>query len=304
MKTALRAGLAGLILSIALPANAEVEQATYASAEEAVSDLAKSARSGDIDAIAAVLGPEGREIASSGDEVADADARNRFLSAFDQSHEIRQSEDGRSILYIGEDEFPFPIPLVTDNGRWRFDTEAGAEEIFDRRIGENELSAVEVLRTFVDAEREYAETDRDGKGVQYARRLLSQPDATDGLYWPTGEGEPESPLGPLVADAQSEGYKARSDGPTPFHGYIFRVLTAQGEHAPGGAQDYLINDRMIGGFGLLATPAEYGNSGVATFIVNHDGVVYERDLGEDTDEIAATINAFDPGPDWKPVPAR
>ena len=231
------------------------------------------------------------------DDVADAAARQRFLTAYDEAHEAKES-DGRAVLIIGKDEYPFPIPIVADAGAWRFDTAAGAEEILDRRIGQNELSAIEVLKAYVDAQREYAEVDHDGKGVQYAQRLLSSEGKQDGLYWPTAESAPESPFGPLIAEAHAEGYRKTSDSPQPYHGYLFRVLTAQGANAAGGERDYVVNGRMLGGFGLIAVPAEYGSSGVKTFTVNQDGVVFEKDLGEETADEAAAIKSFDPDASW------
>lgn len=281
-------------------AAAEAKQATYASPQEAVDALVTAAKSGELEAIVKVLGEKGRDIASSGDPVADTAARDRFLSAYDETHTINGG-DSRATLVVGKDDFPFPIPLVNDGGKWRFDTAAGREEILDRRIGENELAAIETARTYVDAQREYAEIDRDGKGPQYARRLLSNEGKTDGLYWPTAEGEAESPLGPLVAEARAEGYRKRHGGPTPYHGYLFRVLTKQGKDAPGGARDYVVGGRMIGGFGLVAAPADYGNSGIMTFIVDQDGNVFQKDLGEDTDEIAADMTTFNPDASWRLV---
>ncbi len=284
-----------------VPASAAAKQATYNSPQEAVDALVAAARTGNMADIAAALGPEGREVASSGDPVADAAARERFVTAFEEKHEINQSGDTRATLVLGNDDFPFPIPIVQEAGAWRFDTAAGKEEILDRRIGENELAAIEVLHAYVDAQREYAETDRDGKGPQYARRLLSSEGKTDGLYWPTAEGEPESPFGPLVAEARAEGYKRREGGPTPYHGYLFRILSRQGGDAAGGAQDYVVGGRMIGGFALIATPAEYGNSGVMTFIVNHDGAVFQKDLGPETSRLAANVTAFNPDATWRKV---
>ncbi|WP_439544070.1 DUF2950 domain-containing protein [Hyphomicrobium sp.] len=299
-------------LSIAVPAAAlafvscaasaaPTKQATFASPQEAAEALVAAVRSGDAADIVKVLGPDGRAIASSGDAVADASARERFVAAYDEQNQIRQAGDGPLTLYLGHDDYPFPLPLVSADGKWRFDTAAGAEEILDRRIGENELAAIEVMRAYVDAQREYAETDWDGKGAQYARRLLSRENVKDGLYWPTAEGEPESPLGPLVAEARAEGYRKKRREPEPYHGYLFRVLTAQGPHASGGARTYIVNGRMIGGFALIATPAEYGNSGVKTFVVDQDGVVFEKDLGENTPPAANSIEAFNPESGWSSV---
>jgi hypothetical protein len=273
------------------------EGASFQSPQAAVDALIAALKGGSAQKIIAVLGPEGEKLASSGDDVADAAARQRFLTAYDEAHEAKES-DGRAVLIIGKDEYPFPIPIVADAGAWRFDTAAGAEEILDRRIGQNELSAIEVLKAYVDAQREYAEVDHDGKGVQYAQRLLSSEGKQDGLYWPTAESAPESPFGPLIAEAHAEGYRKTSDSPQPYHGYLFRVLTAQGANAAGGERDYVVNGRMLGGFGLIAVPAEYGSSGVKTFIVNQDGVVFEKDLGEETADEAAAIKSFDPDASW------
>ena len=278
-------------------------QATYRSPQAAVDALVAAVKSGGIDGIVAALGQKGRELASSGDAVSDAAARDRFETAYAESHDLKAEGDARVVLLIGKDEFPFPIPIVAEAGAWRFDTEAGAVEILDRRIGENELAAIAVLREYVDAQREYAEADRDGNGVQYAHKLLSSDGKKDGLFWPTAEGELQSPFGPLIAEAAAEGYRRKVDGPTPYHGYLFKVLTAQGKNAPGGARDYVVGSRMIGGFGLVAAPAEYGNSGVMTFIVDHDGEVFQKDLGDETSQAAATMRAFDPDSTWTSVPA-
>lgn len=280
------------------------KQDTFPSPQDAVDALIAAVKADDVRAIVHVLGPEGRELASSGDPVADAATREKFASAYDESHEV-QTEGERATLILGNDAYPFPIPLIAHASEWRFDTEAGAEEILDRRIGENELAVVEVMRAYVDAQREYAEADRDGKGVQYARHILSRPGLKDGLYWPTDEGEPESPLGPLIADARSEGYSAkRKTRPSPYHGYVFRILTEQGKDAEGGARDYIVRGRMIGGFGLVATPADYGNSGVKTFIVSQEGKVFEKDLGDNSARLARRIDAFNPDSSWTAVAAQ
>lgn len=290
-----------LAVSVAVTAPAGAGQATYMSPQAAVDALVDAAKSGDLDAILDVLGSDSREIVSSGDAVADANARKRFVTAYDEKHEIHQAGSGPTILYVGKDDFPFPLPLVAEGGRWRFDTAAGTEEILDRRIGANELAAIEVLRAYVDAQREYAEVDHDGRGVQYARRLMSTDGKHDGLYWPTTEGEAESPLGPLVAEARAEGYRRGTARQTPYHGYLFRILTAQGDNAEGGPREYIARGRMIGGFAMIATPAEYGNSGVKSFIVNQDGEIFEKDLGEGSARVAGRIEAFDPGTGWTRV---
>ncbi len=291
-------GFALYLLISAPPSRAE--PAAFASAQEAVDTLVAAIRSDDKAKIVSVLGRRGRDLASSGDSVSDAATRDRFLSAYDKAHELKHMADGPTVLFVGSEEYPFPIPLIETAGQWRFDPDAGAQEILDRRVGQNELAAIGVLRAYVDAQHEYAMEDRDGKGIQYARRLLSQDGTKDGLYWPAATGDYESPLGPLIARARGEGYR-RKTGPTPYHGYLFRVLTAQGDAAPGGAHDYIINGRMIGGFGLIATPAEYGNSGVMTFIVNDRGDIYQRDLGRETAGRAMAISAYNPDQDWTAV---
>jgi len=278
----------------------EAKQTDYKSAQEAVDGLVAAVKAGNTEGIVAVLGPKGRELASSGDAVADAAARERFNTAYDESHELKQEGGARAVLVIGKEDYPFPIPIIAEGGTWHFDTVAGAQEILDRRIGSNELAAIEVMLAYVDAQREYAEVDRDGKGVQYARKFSSDEGRKDGLYWPTAEGENESPLGPLVANARAEGYRraANSSAPAPYHGYVFKILTGQGKEAPGGARDYIVNGRMIGGFGLAAAPAEYGNSGVMTFIVDQDGSVLQKDLGPDSALIAAAMTEFNPDATW------
>jgi DUF2950 family protein len=277
------------------------EGSSFNSPQAAVDALVAAVKAGSVDQIAAVLGSKGRELASSGDQVADEAGRQRFVSAYEESHELKQGGSSRAVLLVGKDEFPFPIPIVAEAGAWHFDTQAGAEEILDRRIGENELAAIKVLGAYVDAQHEYAESDHDGKSPQYAQRLLSSDGKQDGLFWPTAGSEPESPLGPLVAEARAEGYRARADAPQPYHGYLFRILTSQGKDAAGGPRDYVVGGRMIGGFGLVAAPAQYANSGVMTFIVNQDGVVFEKDIGPDTSDLAASMRNFNPDSSWKKV---
>jgi hypothetical protein len=216
----------------------------------------------------------------------------------------RLEKDGpdKVTLVFGREGWPFPIPLVRGQSGWSFDTEAGEQEILNRRIGRNELGAIDVARAYVRAQRTYAASDHDGSGVMaFAQRMASTPGKRDGLYWPAVEGQPLSPFGPLVASAVAEGYSKKSDKPTPYHGYLYRVLTAQGAHAPGGAYSYIINGHMIGGFALVAYPVDYGNSGVMTFIVNQQGVVYEKDLGDDTATVAAKMTVYDPDSTWDKV---
>lgn len=290
-----------LVMSIGSLARAEGEPISYASAEQAVAGLVEAARSDDpAQAIVRVLGPGGEDIATSGDPVADAERLAKFLKAFEEGHKVLQESAAKAILLVGQDEFPFPIPIVAENNKWRWDTAQGLDEILTRRIGENELATIEVMLGYVAAQLEYAEQERDGKGLQYARRLMSREGRRDGLYWAVAEGEEPSPIGPLVAEAQSKGYSGTGTGPA-YNGYVFRMLYGQGKHASDGARDYIIDDRMIGGFALIATPADYSNSGVMTFIVNQDGDVYEKDLGPNSAERAARIKLFDPDPSWKKV---
>ena len=227
--------------------------------------------------------------------------RQRFLSAYDAKHSIKAEENKKATLILGADDFPFPIPLVNNRTGWEFDPAAGRLEILYRRIGRNELDAVQTSLAYVDAQNEYAEKDRTGEGVGvYAQRIASSPGKKDGLFW-RDDREP-SPLGELAAQASAEGYKVTEQA-APYHGYYYRILKGQGSNAPGGALNYVVRGKMIGGFGLIAYPAEYGNSGVMTFMVNHEGTVYQKDLGTRTDSIAKRIYLFDPDQTWKKVDA-
>jgi hypothetical protein len=277
-------------------------QAYYPSPEEAVGALLAALQSDDPKALRAVLGPEVDELGS-GDPVADAAARARFVEGAAERHRIEPRGEDRAELVVGADDWPFAIPLVRDAQGWRFDTAAGKEELINRRIGGNELHAIATARAYVEAQHEYAARDPQGEGLrQYAQRFGSREGKRDGLFWPTAEGEPESPLGPLVAAAVREGYSASESGdPSPYHGYYYRILAAQGEHAPGGAHSYLQDGRMTRGFGLVAYPAAYGSSGIMTFIVNDRGLMFQKDLGEDTEALAARIEEYDPDPSWSPV---
>lgn len=270
----------------------------YPTPDEAVQALLDAVASGEDDALIKILGSEAAEIGS-GDPVADANALDAFLVSAEEAVNIEE-EDDLALVTLGADEWPFPIPLVRAVDGWYFDMAAGKMEIFNRRIGRNELSTIETLRAFVEAQDDYASEDRNGDQVkEYARHLMSTAGTQDGLYWPSAEGEPESPMGSLVAEAVAEGYKPGEDtGPTPYHGYIFRMLVAQGPNAPGGAKDYLIDGHLTGGFALLAYPAEYGNSGVMSFQINQSGIVYQADLGPETAARATAMQAYDPGADW------
>ncbi len=293
-----RIRLAGVAAAASLlwlmPANA---QQSFNSPDDAASALASAAKSGAKQELLKVLGPNGEDIIDSGDETADKAAREKFLAAYDAKHTVKV--DGKKAsLIIGADDFPFPVPLFRAKTGWQFDTDRGRQEILYRRIGQNELDTIQTSLAFVDAENEYADKDRgDGVGA-YAQRIVSSPGKKDGLYWPSDNNE--SPLGELAAEATAEGYKAGTE-PQPYHGYFYRILTRQGPNAPGGALNYVVNGKMIGGFALVAYPADYANSGVLTFIVNHAGTVYEKDLGENTEAIVKTMTSFDPDKSWRKV---
>jgi hypothetical protein len=278
-------------------------QEDYKTPQDAVEALVASARSGDEKAALVVLGHAGEDIISSGDKVADDAVRERFVKSYDAKHDIAMHGDNRAILVIGDNDYPFPIPMLRNkNGTWSFDTEEGRREILYRRIGHNELRTIQTVLAYVDAQNEYASKDRGaGVGV-YAQRFISESGTKDGLYWPSAQGEEESPLGDLFAAATKEGYRA-GQGRSPYHGYYYKILTKQGPAAKGGTANYIVNGKMIGGFALVAYPAEYRNSGVMTFIVNYDGTVYQKDLGHDTTDIAENMTAFNPGPGWKKVDA-
>jgi hypothetical protein len=288
---------------LGLSAPPALAQERFAAPEAAVKALLEAARSGDSNAIARVLGPAGQPIVNSGDPVADNNVRKDFVSAFDAKHAIEPEGDGTQTLLIGDNDWPFPIPLVTNAGQWHFDAEAGVDEILRRRVGRNELAAIQVCLAYVEAQKEYSTLNPAGlgRGV-YAQRIVSRPGKKDGLYWPTADGEEPSPLGELAAKAAAEGYRPGS-APIPYHGYYYRILTRQGGAAPGGAYDYLVKGKLIGGFALLAYPAEYGNSGIVTFLVNQDGTVFEKDLGANTTALVRQINSFSPDGTWNKVDA-
>ncbi len=281
------------------------KQATFPTPAEAVGALLSAAKGGEVKDLLQVLGPTAREIVSSGDPVADAAARQQFIKAYDDANEIVAEGADRQLLYVGGDKYPFPIPIVRDdNGSWKFDTPAGVDTILTRRIGKNELAVIEVLKAYVVAQKEYASVDRDGKGPQYSRRIVSSAGKKNGLYWADESGRDPSPLGVLIAEAQAAGYvgaKAASKTSHPYHGYFYKILLRQGRSAAGGALDYVINGRMIGGFAMVAVPAKYGSSGIMTFIVNHDGQVFEKDLGAESLRRVSAMGTFNPDSTWQPV---
>jgi len=282
-----------------------VQQRQFASAEEAVQELIAASRSADLEALLSMLGPGGAELIRSGDAVADREAREHFIAAYDQAHRLEYDGTDRAVLFVGSEDWPLPIPLVHARSGWRFDTKAGDREILDRRVGRNELGVIEVCRAYVQAQREYALLQANaGAPRAYAQHFLSHPGTHDGLYWPVAADEQESPLGLLVAQARAEGYTPESTQhePRPYFGYYYKILTRQGSHARGGARNYVSADgRMSGGFALLAYPALYGNSGIMTFIVNQSGIVFEKNLGTHTAAIARTLERYDPDPSWQPA---
>jgi hypothetical protein len=283
---------------------AAAKQKQFGSPEEAVKALITAIKANDTSELLAIFGPAGKVLISSGDEVADQASRERFAKAFEEMNQLEKKDEYRMVLHVGREDWPFPVPIVKRADSWYFNTSEGKDEILNRRIGKNELNAMQVCLAIVDAEVEYAAKDRDGDGIrEYAQKLVSTEGHKDGLYWYAKEGEEPSPLGPLAAKASREGYagKQRSGSPVPYHGYFYRILKEQGTNASGGARNYLVKGHLIGGFALVAYPAEYGNSGIMTFIVNHDGAVYEKDLGKKTASIARAIKAFDPDPSWHKV---
>jgi hypothetical protein len=272
---------------------------TFATPEEAAQALAKAAGEKDRDAVRAIFGLATDELVAA-DPVQMANDLGKFADAFQVAHQLTKKSDTEMILDVGKDNWPFPIPLVKQGDRWYFDTDAGKDELLTRRIGRNELNTLETVRTYVDAQREYASRDRNGSEVlQYAQKFNSTPGKKDGLYWsPDLDGE-ISPLGPLVAQAYEEGYRSKASGkPVPYHGYYFKILTSQGPHAPGGRYNYIINGNMIAGFALVAWPAQYGESGIMTFIVNQQGRVYQKDLGPKTGKLASAMKEYDPDSSW------
>jgi hypothetical protein len=289
--------LAAVLLAAGPAALGADPQKTFRSPEEAAKALVAAAKSGDTKAMQEILGPRSGAILQSGDAVADRAGRERFVQAYGQANKLARQGDAKAILLVGRDEWPLPMPIVRDAAGWRFDTEQGKEEILNRRIGRNELSTIQAVLAYVDAQREYYLRNPQGdKLLHYAQKFTSAPGKRDGLYFPTKAGEKPSPLGPLYASAKAEGYTKGDDS---YHGYHYRIIRGQGASAPGGAYDYVVQGRMMGGFALVAWPASYGNSGVMTFIVNHEGVVYEKDLGPDTAAAVKKITRFNPDKTWR-----
>jgi len=294
--------IAAAALAIAHPAAAQdAGQQDFATAEQAADALVSALRTDDTQQILRVLGPDGEKLIHSGDAVADRESRERFVNAYDKAHQVRLESAGRATLIVGPENWSMPIPIVEQADRWRLDTVASAQKILDRRVGRNELNVIEVCRAHVAAQREYMSKDRMGTGLhEYARKFQSSPGKHDGLYWEASGNEEPSPIGPMVVRARAEGYTGASESgrPSPYHGYFYRILTRQGRHAPGGARDYIVDGHMTGGFALLAFPARWGDSGIMTFIVNQDGIVFQKNLGPDTAQLAQEITDYDPDSTW------
>ena len=302
--TGLRSCLAALalIFTFIISSTPAWAQKMFSSPEEAVKAAIAAARSNNDNELLAIFGPKAKEILFSGDPVADKQRRSEFVAAYDQANRLSTEGEDR-ILIAGKQDWPFPIPIVKKGQSWMFDTEQGKQEVLNRRIGGNELFTIQTMLAIVDAEREYAIKDRDRNGLlEYAQKFLSDPGKKNGLYWEAKSGEPESPLGPIMVQARSQGYGANiTTAPGPYHGYNYRILTAQGKDAPGGAYSYLVKGKMIGGFAVVAYPAEYGNSGIMTFIVNYDGKVFQKNLGPNTAAAAKSMKEYNPDKTWTEV---
>jgi hypothetical protein len=299
---------AGIYFSPAGP----VEAKTFATPDEATKAFVAAARTHDIKGLETLLGPDSKEALESGDPVEDRAAIDKFLAAYDMKSMLVQDSAESTSWHVGSDDWTLPIPIVMRDGRWQFDPDAGYEEIVNRRIGRNEANTIEAALAYVDAQREYAMIDRNGDGLhEYAQRFISTPGKQDGLYWPEEANLPPSPLGSYFAEANAESYlqeaenrqkNTASDATPPsnaYYGYIYKILTSQGADAKGGALDYMVDGKFIGGFGLVAYPADYGVSGIMTFMVNHEGEVYQKDLGPDTESIAEKITAYNPDSTWQ-----
>ena len=298
--TCLRATLSALLLVSAstLAAGGKV----YPDPTAATDALVAASRSGDVKAVLAVLGDRSKAFLVSGDPVADRAALTRFVELYDRTHELSSPDETTRTLTIGDDAWPFPIPVVKGKTGWSFDTAAGEKEVLKRRVGQNELDVIQTCIGYVEAQRDYLGRNPDGASVpHYADRLLSTPGKRDGLFWQSATGEPESPMGPAVSGAVGQGYTLKRGANAPYHGYHFRILTAQGPNAEGGALDYREDGKLTRGFALVAWPASYGNSGVMSFLVNQAGVVLEKDLGKNTAKVASGVKGYDPDASWKPV---
>ena len=296
--------LLALLASVMTLAGQTATQRTFGAPEEAVKALVDTAKKGDLDALLAIFGPEGRELLASSDPATARMNRQVFTLAISEKWHLEDAADGRKTLVIGNEDWPFPVPLVKGADGWRFDTHAGKEEVLARRIGRNELQAIATSSAYVTAQQRYAQQGHDGKPAgMYATKFRSDPGKENGLYWPVARGQKRSPLGDAVAEAAQEGRAPSADRtqPAPLHGYYFKILTAQGAAASGGVKNYVVKGEMSGGFALVAWPAQYDETGVMTFIVNQDGTVRESDLGPQTDAIARKMTAYNPDASWRQV---
>src|SRR5271166_4648971 len=284
------------------PATTEAAQKVFASPDDAAKALVEAAKAGSHNALIAIFGPGSQEVIFSGDTAVDKTNFDNFTAAYATMSRWRKQTDGSEVLYLGADNNPFPIPLKKNSaGQWYFDTAAGKDEILSRRIGDNELAAMDVVAAMAGAQTEYFSQHHDGV-KQYAQKFMSDAGKQDGLYWKSPEGQPKSPLGPLAAyAAATEGFTPEAGKQQPFHGYLYRILTKQGADAKGGAKDYVVNGRMTGGFAIVAYPEKYGDTGITTLLINQNGVMYEKNLGKDTIELAKAISEFDPDKTWNPV---
>lgn len=276
---------------------------TFSTPDEAVRALAQEVRNGDVNQVLAIFGPDGRVLVDSSDPVTARRNREIFTAAINERWRLEDQGAGRKVLVVGNEDWPFPVPLVKEGNAWRFDTAAGKEEVLARRIGRNELAAIRAAHAYATAQRVYAKHGHDGKpqGV-YARAFLSDPGRQNGLYWPAHQGEKRSPLGDLLAGADAAAAQRTAAGrPQPFHGYYFKILTSQGPAAPGGARNYVANGEMTGGFALVAWPAQYDVTGVMTFLLNHAGILWEKDLGPETETVARSMTVYNPDPSWTAV---
>lgn len=298
--------MAAVAVCLSIGASAIAQESgekTFGKPSEARAALYDAVKSGDKSNMLAVLGSSASSLVSSGDAVQDEKAGRKFIERFDAMNRWGKDTSGGLVLYIGVDNWPFPIPLKKDaSGQWYFDAKSGVQEVLYRRIGANELAAIRVISALSDAQQEYFNDLHDGSTVkQYAQRLFSEPGKHNGLYWKAADNEPQSPIGPIVVYATEEGYGQQKEKPEPFHGYFYRTLKSQGSHAKGGAKNYVVNGTMTGGYAFIGYPAEYRNSGIMTFLIDKEGVVYEKNLGEKTTDLAKAMTAFDPDTTWKPV---
>jgi hypothetical protein len=300
MRASMKLAGAAVLLTGIFPIRSMAQQAgqkTFPTAQAASQAFVDAVKSNDESAMLQVLGPDGKEIISSGDDVEDAQNRSSFVMRYQEMHRLVKEPNGTTTLYVGSHNWPLPIPLVDKNGMWYFDSGTAKMEILYRRVGRNEISTIRTSLELVAAEKEYAASHNG----EYAQKIFSDPGQQNGLYWKADNGQPQSPIGPLVAAAVAEGYTSKKEGApaTPYRGYLYHVLTAQGAHAPGGAKSYIVDGKMTGGFAFVAFPAAYRSSGVMTFVICQNGVVYRKDLGPNTEKIAEAMKSFDPNPSWK-----